>query len=294
MSVPRADPIVSPPIRHRAAVLAAALATAALVGCQDGRAADPRPVVGVSVLPQAYAVERIAGELVRVEVMIPPGASPVTHEPGVAQLKDLGEAALYVKVGHPGFPFEAAWLDRLLAAAPHLRVLDGSAGATLRDDDPHVWLAPAAMEQMAIRIEAALREILPEQRDVLAANLADFRGEIAALDRELRDALAGGRQRTLLVFHPAWGYFAEAYGLEQVAIEHQHKEPDPYELAALIERAREERIEVVFVQPQFDPASAETLARAIGARVEPLDPLAYDWPAGLRRVAQLLSEQGSE
>ena len=225
------------------------------------------------------------------EVLIPPGASPVTHEPGVAQLKALEEAALYVKVGHPSFAFEAAWLDDLLAGTEGLVVIDGSEGVASRGGDPHVWLAPRHMEQLAIRIEAALREILPQHRGALAANLAAFRAEIAALDLELEAAFAEAERPGLLVFHPAWGYFAEAYGLEQVAIEHQHQAPDPYELGELIERARRERIDVVFVQPQFDPSSAETLAREIGARVETLDPLAYDWPANLRRAARLLTDR---
>ena len=149
-----------------------ALAVVALGGCPTAPDSDPRPLVVVSVEPQRYAVDRIAGDRVRVAVLIPPGASPVTHEPGVAQLKALEQAALFVKVGHPGFPFEAAWLDALLAGAPELPVVDGSAGVASRSGDPHVWLAPRQMEQLAIALEAALERILPDQRAALAANLA--------------------------------------------------------------------------------------------------------------------------
>jgi zinc transport system substrate-binding protein len=262
---------------------------AAIAGAASAEEPAARPVVAVSVLPQKYVLDRLAGERVEVEVMIPPGASPATYEPTLAQMKRLGEASLYVKVGHPSFAFEAAWLDKLLADTPGLPVVDGSAGVERRDGDPHVWVAPRHVEEMAIQSGAALAKILPQLQGELQANLAAFRTEIDALDQEIRSLLAGKTGRKFLVFHPAWGYFAEAYGLEQVAIEHEGKDPDARELGKLIEQAREEKVGVVFVQPQFDPASAELLASEIGARVEPLDPLAYDWPANLRRAARAIA-----
>jgi zinc transport system substrate-binding protein len=262
---------------------------AAVAGAAHAEEPASRPIVVVSVLPQKYVVDRLADEWVDVEVMIPPGASPATHEPTLAQMKRLAEASLYVKVGHPSFPFEAAWLDKLLAETPGLPVVDGSAGVERREGDPHVWVAPRHVEQMAIQTGAALAKILPQHRDELQANLGALRAEIDALDQEIRALLADKTGRKFLVFHPAWGYFAEAYGLEQVAIEHEHKEPDAHELGELIEHAREEKVQAVFVQPQFDPASAELLAKEIGARVEPLDPLAYDWPANLRRAARAIA-----
>ncbi len=278
------------PSVRRTAMCAGALLALGLVACGGERAPQDRPLVMVSVLPQKYVVDRVAGELVRVEVMIPPGASSHAYEPSVAKMAKLGDATLYVKVGHPHFPFEEAWLEKILAEAPGLAVVDGSAGIESREGDPHVWVAPRHVEKMAIGVEAALEDVLPEHHEPLQKNLAAFRAEIAALDEEIRTLLAEREGGRFLVFHPAWGYFAEAYGLEQVAIEHEHKEPDPHELAELIEHAREEGVKVVFVQPQFDSAAAETLAREIGARVEPLDPLAYDWPANLRRAARALAE----
>jgi zinc transport system substrate-binding protein len=260
-----------------------------LAACGGEGAPDSRPLVVVSVLPQKYVVDRIAGDLVRTEVMIPPGASPHTYEPSVAKMTKLQSAALYVKVGHPHFPFEG-WVEKTLADAPDVPVVDGSAGVEAREGDPHIWVAPRHVEKMAIGVEAALERILPQHRETLRENLAAFRSEIAALDEEIRTLLSDKKGRRFLVFHPAWGYFAEAYGLEQVAIEHEHKEPDPHELAELIEHSREEGVKVIFVQPQLDSAAAETLAREIGARVEVLDALAYDWPANLRRAARALAE----
>jgi len=270
--------------------LAAAVTGGTLAACAGDGTRDERPLIVVSVAPQRFVVEAVAGELARVEVMIPPGASPRTYEPTVSQLRSLEEAALYVKLGHPSFPFERAWLDRLLEEVPGLPVVDASAGLSVREEDPHVWLAPRHVEHMAAQIADALERVFPEHRELLRRNLAAFRERVAELDREVQGMLEPFEGAEFFVFHPAWGYFAEAYGLVQVAVEHEHKEPDPHELAELIERAGKAKARVIFVQPQFDPTSAKTVARETGARVAVLDPLAADWEANLRRAARALAE----
>lgn len=270
----------------RTGVLCGLLVTA----CGRDAPRDPRPLVAVSIAPQRFVVRAVAGDLVRVEVMIPPGASPHTYEPTLRQIRALEEAALYVKVGHPNFPFEATWLDRILADVPGLAVVDASAGLPRRDDDPHLWLVPRNVEHMAVQVEAALEKLLPAERDTLRANLDAFRGRSQELDHEIQSLLEDRKGGEFFVFHPAWGYFAEEYGLRQVAVEHEHKEPDPHELAELIEHAKESKAPVIFVQPQFDRKSAQTVASETGARVEVLDPLAEDWEANLRHAAHALGE----
>lgn len=276
------------------AVIRALPLLAVLAGCSQPAATDARPLVVVSVPPQAYFVERIAGNLVRVEVMIPPGANPVTHEPTIAQLRSVAGAALYAKVGHPNFPYERTWLEALLEDTPELHVVDTFAGVPRRLEDPHVWLSPPHARTMARNLEAALAALLPEHEGALEEKLGRFVAEIDALDAEIRALLAAKRGGRFLVFHPAWGYFAESYGLRQLAIERDQKEPDARQLAELIQRAREAGTQVVFAQPQFDPAGAELVAREIGGRVEVLDPLAYDWASNLRSVARRIGDGVTE
>jgi zinc transport system substrate-binding protein len=263
--------------------IAAALA-ALLSACSEPPPTERTPLVVVSVPPQQFFVERVAGERVRVEIMVPPGASPALHEPTIAQVRALSSAALYVKVGHPSFPFERAWLDRLLAERVDLRVVDASGGVADSDEDPHLWVSPPRALEMTRNIAAALVDLLPEHADELNENLRRFESEVSGLDGELHallDPVRGGR---FFVFHPAWGYLAKEYGLVQVAIEARGKEPDPKRVATLIREARAAGARVIFVQPQFDPSSAELVAREISGRVETLDPLASDWSENLRRV----------
>jgi len=281
-------------MRHARCVCGYALATVLggllVLACGAEGTVEGRPLVFVSVPPQRFVVQEVAGDLVRVEVMIPPGASPRTYEPTLSQMQAFEKAAMYVKVGHPNFPFEKTWLDRLLRDAPKLRVVDASSGLELREGDPHVWLAPAHVAHMAGRVASGLEEVLADEEEQLRENLEAFRERVAEVDRRIARMLADAEGEEFFVFHPAWGYFAEAYGLRQVAIEHDHKEPDPREMADLIERVRDAKAAVIFVQPQFDATSARTIARETRARVEVLDPLAEDWDENLIRAARALAE----
>jgi len=272
------------------ALLTALLATGAALGCGEPAAPAAEPLVAVSVLPQQYFVDRLGGGAVRSVVMVPPGASPALYDPTLAQLADLEEAVAYFEVGHPAFPFERAWLDRLLAGREDLERVDTSAGIASPPGDPHVWLAPAGAQVMARNTAAALARLLPEEAEAVEERLRGLEAEIRAVDAELRERLAPVRGRTFFVFHPAWGALARAYGLEQVAVEHDHKEPDPRQLARLVRRARESGARAIFVQPQFSRRAAEVVAREVGADVIALDPLAYDWPSNLREVGRTLAE----
>lgn len=257
------------------------------VGCSDGPGAGSRPVVAVSVAPQAWLVERLAADHVRIEVMIPPGANPVTWEPTLAQRRALSDASLYFAVGHPRFPFESTWLVRLLAEESDLTLVSGPPAAG--DRDPHVWLSPRYMRASAAVLAEALTTLLPEERDSIADALAELRTDVDALDAEIHRLLDPRRGARFYVMHPAFGHFAAGYGLVQVALEPYNREPDPHTLARLIEEARAAGVTVVFAQPQFDRRSAEVVAAEIGARVELLDPLARDWSDNLRRVARALA-----
>ena len=178
----------------------------------------------------------------------------------------------------------------MLAEVPGLAVVDASEGLSTSDHDPHLWVVPRHVDHMAVQVEAALERVLPDEQDALRRNLSEFRARVAALDRAIEQLLGDAEGAQFFVFHPAWGYFAEEYGLRQVAVEHEHKEPDPYQLKQLIERAKEAQVRVIFVQPQFDPTSARMVAEETGARVETLDPLAEDWEANLRRAARALAQ----
>jgi zinc transport system substrate-binding protein len=295
---------------------------------QSGFASD-RISIFVSILPQKYFVQQIGKELVDVQIMVQPGASPATYEPKPKQMADLSKAKIYFAIG---VPFENAWLRKIAAANPNMRVVhtdhgieklaiaahhhhhDDQAkkhhegehheadhdhekkehhGGAVHDEDhhehagldPHIWLSPPLVKIQARTILGALQEVDRGHRSLYEANFKEFTAQIDQLDADLKKTFAGKTGLQFMVFHPAWGYFAHAYGLKQAPIEIEGKNPKPAQLKELIEHARESGIKIIFVQPQFSAKSAELVAREIGGQVAFADPLAEDWVANLREVA---------
>lgn len=266
--------------------------------------------IAVSVQPIATFVEQVGGEHVEVQSMVRPGYSPATYDPTPRQIGDLANAVAYIRTG---VPFENAWMERLRSANPRMRILDLRDGMELRkleahhhedehrhddahrqedmhadthEQDPHIWTSPVLVMQMVVQIRDLLSELDPAHREQYARNQADFSERLRQLDRELHALLDPLPNRRFLVFHPAWGYFADTYGLEQEAIEMQGKQPGARALAELVDRARRSGTRVVFVQPQFDRRHAQRVADAIGGRVIAVDPLAANYIDNLLGAAR--------
>lgn len=290
-------------------LLSAMLLAGLLPGCGAAppSASEDRIPIAVSVAPQADLVERIGGEHVVVEVLIPPSASDEEISLSPRQAVALERIRLYVKVGHPAFAVEARSIDPFLAQRPDVRVVDMSRGMDLIEEmeehgghgahgvggDPHVWTAPGNVSVAARNIASALEEADPAHAAEYRANLARLLEEIDRLDGRIRARLAvPGAGRRFLVYHPSWGYFARQYGLEQIAIEAEGKEPGAAGLIRIVERARQEGAKVVLV-PGGSRESARVIADEIGGRMIPADAQARDWQATLLRIADALGEDAN-
>ena len=264
--------------------------------------AGKKLAVFVSIPPQKYFLHQIGKQRVDVQVMIQPGASPATYEPKPRQMAAISRTHIYFAIG---VPFEKTWLKKIAAANPDMQVVHTDHGiqkirmATNHTEserhrekdhhgelDPHIWLSPTLVMTQARTILNALVEIDPDHRAVYEANTKVFVSKLAALDDELKNIFAGKQGFQFMVFHPSWGYFARAYGLQQVPVEIEGKNPKPAQLKALIEHAKKKHINIIFVQPQFSSRSARLLAKEIGGQVIFADPLAPDWSGNLREVAQ--------
>jgi zinc transport system substrate-binding protein len=245
-------------------------------------------VVAVSILPQAEFVHAIAGDRAEVIVLIPPGANPATYEPTADQLTALSRAGIYCMVGS-GLPFEHVYVPRLAAANPAMRLVNTSAGIVLIDRDPHIWTSPVNAVRMVWTMAEALAEADPEYAENYRANASDYEKKLVSLDTEIRSLTADLPGRTFIVFHPSWGYFAHEYGLVQVSIEEDGKEPSPGHLAKVIDLARREQIHVILANPQFSRQSVDTVARQVNATIVEVDPLSEDYARNLLFLAQTLA-----
>lgn len=274
--------------------------------------------VFVSVLPQKFFVEQVGGDQVEVDVMVQPGDSPATYEPSPRQISKLARAELYIR---SGVPFENAWMDRIRAVNADMVLVDARDGLPSRtleahhhDDDPHdehhhhddahaanegeasreqldphIWTSPRMVMTMSEQIRDQLSRLRPDLAPQFAQNQQAFAAQLAQLDQELTALFANTPHKQFMVFHPSWGYFADAYGLTQIPIETNGKEPGAKALTALINQARANQVKVIFVQPQFDRRAAEQVAKAIDGEVVAIDPLAENYLDNLRHTAALIA-----
>lgn len=261
-------------------------------------AADGRPAAFATIGPIAWAVERIAGPLARVELLVPGGQSHEAFAPAPRQVEELMRAGAWFRTA---LPFEEALAARLARTAPGLRIVDVTAGIRTRpaeahadeggehgELDIHVWLDPRNMKLHARAICDGLCALIPAGAEQFRANAAKLAAELDAVDASIAAQLAPFRGARVYVFHPAFGYFADRYGLAQRAIEVDGKEPAPRQLAELVAQARADGARTVFVQAQFPSRGARRIAEAIGAEVAELDPTAREYIANLERMAALL------
>jgi len=264
--------------------------------------------VFVSIVPQKYFVQQIGRDLVDVQVMVQPGASPATYEPSPSQMAALSRTDLYFSIG---VPFEQMWLKKIMATNPAMEVVPTDQGiekipmAAFHEEeeehhekeehhhtglDPHIWLAPALVKTQSLTILKALKKADPGNAEIYEKNHRVFAKKIKTLDADLHQIFDDNQTINFMVFHPSWGYFAQAYGLKQMPIEIQGKNPKPAQLKELIQHARENKINVIFVQPQFSTKSAALIAREINGNILFADPLAVDWMDNMQLVAQKFRE----
>ncbi len=275
-----------------AAGLAMCLSFCGVAAASEG----PMPIF-VSILPQAAIAQEIGGELVQVSVLVGPGHSPAIYEPTPRQMAALAQARVFFSAG---MPFERGLLPKI-TGMPSCPVLAGNRPAPGTashhghdhdhgdDIDPHTWLDPIQAMALADTIGAHLMDQLPSHAVAISERCEHLKARLAALDTEIAQVLAPHTGREFFVFHPAYGHFAQRYGLVQVAVEVGGREPGARQLAAVIDRAKARGARVIVVQPQFSRRSAKTIARAVGAEILVLDPLAKDYEANLRHIAASLA-----
>lgn len=277
--------------------------------------AEEEPVIYVSVAPQKYLLERIAGDTLQIEVLVQPGHNPHSYDPSARQMARLAKADMLMSTG---VPFEQVWLPRIRRLNPGLQIVD-TLSPNLKTDlsedehkhdhdsdndhaghddhghehsgqDPHVWMDPIKAIAQAGQMKQALAKAYPALADQFNQGYGRLEAELTALDAEVHLALEAYEGRTFMVFHPAWGHFAARYHVEQVAIEYQGKSPSARQLVSLSERAKAEKIKVILVQEQFNQKPAERIAANIDARVVQANPLPEDLPAAIRSLTQQLLE----
>ncbi len=275
-----------------------------LAACQS-KQKDTRELVSVSILPQKYFVDQIAGDLLQVNVLVPPGSSPHNYSILPSQMKDMAKSKVWLQIGL--LTFEDALKDKLADINKELNIVNCSEGidpiagteceveghehAHHEAYDPHIWLAPAESKIIAMNTFYALKAAFPQHAIVFEANYEQFSMKIDSVSELIAQKLAPLTNRNILIFHPTLGYYARQFGLQQTALELDGKEPSPKHMKAIVDLAREQNIRVIFIQKEFDAENAQQLARELEGEVVIIDPLDYDWEKQLLDITDKIAAQ---
>ncbi len=257
-------------------------------------------VVGTTIPPQKYFLEQIGKERIKVITLIPPNADPHTYEPKPEEVKGLKDAKAYFAIGN--LEIELIWLERIKKLFPNMKVFSTVEGIKLREGekhshhgkmegaDPHVWLSPSFVMLSSRTICKYLMEIDPEGTEIYEKNYKEWISRLVALDIEILKLLSPYRGKKFLIYHPAWGYFADAYGLTQIPVEKEGKPPGPGDLKSIISFIKENNIKTLFVTSPTAPTEAKKLADNLKLKLVTIDPLVYEWDKNLKDVTNLLIE----
>lgn len=270
-----------------------------LSACGNTTQKSEKPILTVTLEPLRYFTEAIAGDNYEVVSMVPKGSSPESYDPTPQQLVNLSKSQAYFRIGYIGF--EQAWMKKLEANCPNMKVFDTSKGIDLIRDkghwhgdhfheggvEPHVWNSTQNALIIADNIYQALCELDSTHQEDYQKRLDVLKQTIRQTDANVR-TLVENADSTFLIYHPALSYFARDYGLKQVSIEEGGKEPSPAQLKALIETCRNENVHTIFVQQEFDQRNAQLIANELGVNIVSINPLSYDWVKEMIRIAEAL------
>ena len=271
-----------------------------LVSCNQVRNNNNKEIITVSISPFKYFIEAIAGSDFDVNVMVPAGADPHIYEPIPGQITALSRSVAYVSNGYLGF--EITWLDRFYEANGKMKKLSlGGMIDLIKEDskhpgghsegaDPHFWVSPKSALIIAGSIKSLLCSMKPGNSKKYEMNFSKLCDTIMALDKKAREMFSGYEGKSFMIFHPALGYLARDYGLNQIAVEKEGKEPSPSFMKDLIDIAKSRNIKVIFIQKGFDTKNAGEIASETGAELRKIDPLAEEWPKAISDIIDAVHE----
>jgi zinc transport system substrate-binding protein len=260
------------------------------VSQNDGSSSEKIKVV-TTVAPLEEFIKSVGGDRVEVSVMVPPGAEPHTFEPTPSQMRQVAEADLYVQNG-AGLEF---WMDRILQVNEEMTIIDSSKGIDFirespEEIDPHIWISLRNAAVQVKNICDGLIEVDPANKEYYLQNKDSYLQNLRTIDAEFNNTFGSKEKRIFIVHHPAWTYFARDYELEQVPLMENEKEPGPKYLGEVIELARKNNITTIFVEPQFNPKSAEVIAREMNASIVTIDPLSGNYLDNMRNAGREIAQ----
>lgn len=273
------------------------------ISCNNSSKSNKK-IISVSILPQKYIVQQIAGGLFEYNVMVPPGASPEIYEPTPKQLELMNKSMVYFRIGHLEFEYylkqHVAKNVLFVDLSEDIKLIKGNRHHHNDEEmqhfdfDPHIWSSPKNVATMAQNITKTLCLLQPADSSIFIANHKRFNVRIKELDSALTALTSNSKRKMFFLYHPALTYLARDYGLQQISLEHEGKNPSPSHLSKIIEIAKKENIKFILIQAQFDTENAKTIAKEINGTIITIDPLKEDWEQSIREITAALQKALNE
>lgn len=283
-----------------------------LAACNSKPQAEEENIVSVTIEPQRYFAEKIAGDKYKIISLVPEGQSPETYDPTPQQMVQVGKSVAYLRIGYIGF--ELAWMENIQSNNPEMRVFDTSEGLELLIDeghhhhhdgdehrhehhhhpggvDPHIWSSITGAKIIAWNTFQAFIALDKENTQYYWSNYNKLMAEIDQTGEKIAEMLKPVLSRAFIIYHPALTYFAVEFGFTQLTIEMDGKEPSPAQLKELIDTARNYNVQVVFIQQEFDKKNAELIAKETNCRLIQINPLSYNWSKEMLHIANSLANE---
>jgi len=284
--------------------LAVTLIILVCTGCERQAAIPAKPIVLVSVPPYLYFAKRIAGDTVTLLTLVPPGTNPHIYEPTPKQVQAFRKAALWIRLGEPA---EQKIYQVLKEQCPQMQIADVTQGVPLlalcdhcdqdahpvhteEGKDLHIWLSPKWAQTQAQTIAQHLSALLPEHRERYQHALQLLLDDLKTVEQEIHARLAARKGHAIVVSHPAFAYFCQDYGLKQLSIESEGKDPLPQQIASLLKRAKEEQIALVIAEPQYSDKGALRIAECLHVPLHTIDPYAEAYLDNVKHIAEVLGK----
>lgn len=253
---------------------------------------EDKPLLMVTIEPVRFMADQIGGDYFRIESQIPKGANPETYDMTPRQMVHLSESAAYLRIGYIGF--ENAWMERLMESNPKMKVFDLSEGLDLINGtnaiEPHIWNSTVNARIIARNILQAMIDLDTEHEAAFQAGYESLLNTVDETEQALEKMLKDQKGKSFLIYHPTLTYFARDWGLHQICIEEDGKEPTIQQLRQITNESRAQGVKTIFIQPEFDHENAKLVAKETGSELSEIFPLSYDWAQELLRIGEILSK----
>jgi len=274
------------------------------IGCSQQEPYTEKPVISVSILPQKFFIEKIAGDRFTINVLVSPGMAPENYDPAPQDIVKLSRSEVYFKIGLLEFEEKLARIAQ--ENNPELDIYDHTSGIDLLDDfvcsdhkhnhsntelkEPHIWMSPSNVRIIIKEIADVLLSIDNADSAFYFNNFLKFDKVLAELDQKIHERHNLSGKKSFIIYHPALSYYAKDYGLDQVSIEEDGKEPGVHQMKNVIDLADSLDIRILFIQEQFSDEIARSVAKEAGLQIIRINPLAYNWIEQIKIVTNALTE----